>query len=353
MQEAASSAQSGSRQQAGAQGRRAAETLDPVPGMFQRQRQDVAQQWREETLAALDRTLAEVAGLAERERQALEQLRQGDGGPRARARLGAIEEGVRALINQVDDAGGRHALVSPQLAMALGFAGRQLQTARQELEQATPDPAAAAEAAGASLDALNVAAHSLVRSREQVAGAASGTGFQEAMEQLAQIAQQQGALNGQTSGMMDLMSLARAEALAQLRRLAAEQRALGQQLERVRAQGGPSATEELAREARDVARLLEQGRLDPRTLDRQQRLFRRLLDAGRTLRGEEEDPREERQSRSATPGQVRLPPDQLDPAARRGPAYRYPTWDELKGLTPAERQLVLDYFRRLNAPNER
>jgi len=37
-------------------------------------------------------------------------------------------------------------------------------------------------------------------------------------------------------------------------------------------------------------------------------------------------------------------------ATGSAPALRYPTWEELSRLTPDERRLVLDYFRRLNVP---
>lgn len=44
-------------------------------------------------------------------------------------------------------------------------------------------------------------------------------------------------------------------------------------------------------------------------------------------------------------------PGRLAPGATgRGPMLRYPTWQELADLTPEQRRLVLEYFRRLNAP---
>ena len=43
-------------------------------------------------------------------------------------------------------------------------------------------------------------------------------------------------------------------------------------------------------------------------MERQQRLFRRMLDAGRTLQGREEDEKKERQSTTATGDSIHLPP---------------------------------------------
>ncbi len=168
------------------------------------------------------------------------------------------------------------------------------------------------------------------------------------MEQLAQLAEQQGALSGETGGLLPLMPQGGEELLRQLQGLAQQQRSLANELERLDAGGQVSGTDELAREAEEVAEEMEAGRLDREVVERQEQLFRRLLDAGRTLRSDEEDDREERQSRTADPSNVRLPPA-TGPAAEPGPRFRYPTWEALRQLSPEERRMILDYFRRLNA----
>src|SRR5207237_1324000 len=164
-------------------------------------------------------------------------------------------------------------------------------------------------------------------------------------------ARDQQGLNGQGQGVLPLMGAGQA-VLEQLRALAARQRALAEQLERMQAQGISSAAGPLAQEARELARQLEAGRLDQRTIERQQRLYHRLLDAGRTLSNEEPDQNNERMSRAATGDSVHVPAALKPGATGAGPRLRYPTWDELQGLTPEERRLVLDYFRRLNAPQQ-
>ena len=111
--------------------------------------------------------------------------------------------------------------------------------------------------------------------------------------------------------------------------------------------GLPGRPEQLAPEARRLADRLESGHLDRATLERQQQLFRRLLDAGRSLQNDQEsDP--ERRSETARQQLVRVPAA----TTPREAALRYPppTWAQLKALTPAERAMVLDYFQRLNAP---
>src|SRR2546428_10861670 len=71
---------------------------------------------------------------------------------------------------------------------------------REQLEQGEPNTPAAAALAGEAVDALNAPALALARGRGQVAGARSGTGFAEAVEQLARPAQSQGGPEGRAQG---------------------------------------------------------------------------------------------------------------------------------------------------------
>src|SRR5207247_2034073 len=272
-------------------------------------RDSLASAWRQETLDALNRALAETAALARRQEEVAAALRDGAADAATRARQGAIEERTHAIEQEIGAAAGRHALVSPQLEAALGYAQNQMKLAREQLEQGDPNPATAAPFAEQALDALNATAHALVRTAQRVAGAQSGSGFQEAMEQLARMAQEQQGMNGDAQGLLPMMGPG-GDAMQRLRELAGRQRALAEQLER---------------------------------------LYRKLLDAGRSLQGEEPDEQKDRTSRSATAADsVHIPAALLPGATGTGPKVRYPTWDELTGLTPEQRRMVLEYFRRLN-----
>jgi len=350
MRAAAAAAGAGDSRGAAQLGVASAATLDSLATTLRDERDALAQAWREEALAALDRALAETATLAEQQADVADALHRGESGSALRRQQGALEDGVGAVERQVREAGGRNALVSPQLESALGYAQRQMREAREQLNQAQPNPAAAAALADEALDALNATAHAIARARGAVADAQSGSGFAEAVEELARLAAQQQGLAGEGQGMLPMMGRGGQAVLQQLRALAVRQRALAEQLEQLHATGASEASGALAAEARELARQLEAGRLDRRTVERQQRLYRRLLDAGRTLTGDEPDPDRERVSRTAQEATLRRPPPLAADAAGRGPRVRYPTWEELRGLTPDERRLVLEYYRRLNAP---
>jgi hypothetical protein len=349
MRQAAGSAQQGRRPQARQQGERAARQLEPLGDQLQQERQGMQQEWREEVTQAIDQALAETGRLAERQLEVQDALKAGeDPTPGLRAEQGAIEEGLQRLLDQVRQTAGKNALVSPQIGEALGSAQQQMQRTREAISSAASNPREAADQAGGAVDALNAAAYQLMRSRGEVSGAQSGSGLAEAMEQMAKLAQQQGGLGQQAAG---LLPMAGSGAIReQLRQLGARQRALAEQLQRMKGQGQIAGAGELGDEAEELARRLESGRLDRQVVERQERLFRRMLDAGRTLQGQEEDEQKERQSTTATDDSVRLPPALRARLQDDEQRLRVPTWDELQRLSPEERRLVVDYFRRLSEP---
>jgi hypothetical protein len=346
MKQAATASQRGQRQQARQKGEQAERALEPLSERLQQEREGMQQEWKQEVVAAIDQALAETSRLAERQLDVQEQLRNGrDVGGRLRAEQGAIEEGVQRLMDQMRKTAGKNALVSPEIGAALGAAQRQMQRTREAIASATPNSREGAEQAGGAVDALNATAYQLLRARGEVQGAGSGSGLAEALERMAELAKQQGGLGQQGAG---LLPLAGSGAIReQLRQLGARQRALAEELQKLKGGGDLPGAGELANEAKDLARRLEGGRIDRQIVERQERLFRRMLDAGRTLQGREEDEQKERQSTTATDDSVHLPPALRARLAGDDDRLRVPTWDELQQLSPEERRLVVDYFRRL------
>ena len=103
----------------------------------------------------------------------------------------------------------------------------------------------------------------------------------------------------------------------------------------------------LAREARQLAQALERQGADPSTINRQQQLYRRLLDAGRTLEQDERDESGKREARAGGSVAGTAPAD--GPASGKAATkFAVPSWADLRGLSPEERRLVIEYFRRLN-----
>lgn len=346
MRRAASESRAARSGEAQESGRRASGALQQASEMLERARDGMRDSWRAEVLSEMDRALVEVAELARREERLSERLLRGEAGPDVRGEQGAVREGVERVAERLRTAAGKNALVPPQLGNSLGLAQQQMDDALAAVQRAQPIPSDAAAAAGAAVDALNAAAYAIVRSRDDVAGSGSGSGLSEALERMARAAQEQGAMNGEAGGLLPMMQAGAGQLRQQLMALAARQEALAQELERIQAESDLSGVGELAEEASRLASELEGGRLDQNVLDRQEQLFRRLLDAGRSLESEELDQRRERVSETARiRDDVRTPTDAVRSDATR---YPYPTWDELRDLTPDERRMIAEYFRRLN-----
>ncbi len=349
MQEAADEAEKREVDKARQAGEEASQMLQPMSQQLKKQRDELRKAWKSEVLGKMDHALMETTSLARLQKELADRLRRGESGAELRGKQAALKEGMEKIIQRLQQAAGKNALISPEISTALGLARLRMKEALERLQQPAPDTKNAATIAGQAVTGLNSVAYSLLQAREDVQSAGTGSGFSEAVERLAQMAGTQSAIAGQSGSLLPQIQLGEGEALLQqMRMLAERQRAVAEELERLDAKGStPSGMRELSEEARRIARELEGGELNSRTVERQDKLFHRLLDAGRTLTGEEEDEDLERKSKTAR-GENLLVPSELEPGAVGAPRYRYPTWEELRELSPEERRLILDYFRRLN-----
>src|SRR5437660_891314 len=82
-------------------------------------------------------------------------FQRGEAAASLRQRQGAVEEGTQRVLDQLRDAAGKNALVSPQLGLNLAMAQDQMRRAREALEPATPNFREGAERSGSAVDALN------------------------------------------------------------------------------------------------------------------------------------------------------------------------------------------------------
>ncbi|MSR07686.1 MAG: hypothetical protein EXR93_11565 [Gemmatimonadetes bacterium] len=350
MRDAAQQAQKKEADKARGEGEEASQKLDPLSQQLRKSRDDMRAAWKAEVMGKMDASIAETSELAKQQQELAERMQKGDGGSDVRGQQAAVKEGMDKIVERLQSAAGKNALVSSEIATAMGYARQQMKQALEMLQQPVPNTRSAASIAGQAVTGLTSVAYSMLTAREDVQGAGSGSGFSEAVEKLANMAGTQSALAGKSGQLLPQMQQGdQGEAREQLRKAGAQQRRLADDLDRLDAEGQtPSGVEQMAEEARALAREMEAGQLNRRTVERQDRLYRRLLDAGRTLTGEEEDNKDERKSETAKDGNVLVPPKLKPGAAGAPPRFPYPTWEDLRQLSPEERRLILDYFRRLN-----
>lgn len=327
------------------QARDAAGEMDRAAQSMGEAREAQVREWKQELTSALDRGVQEMLQLARQERALEQQARSGQRSGDRKGSQSAVEQGVERASQRLGEAGKKSALLSPRAQRAVEDAKQKVTEATRSMSQPQPGGGQEATALNDAADALTRAAASLARDRERTNAASSASGFGEMLQQLQQAAQKQGQINSQAQSLLSMPGgTPSAQSLA--RSLARQQRGVAQQLEDAGDAAGGDKAAQFAQEARRLADALDGGRLDAGTLARQQQLFRRLLDAGRSLEKEDREDTGKREATSAKGDNTFTPVGGVQSKA----AVRFPPprWEELKALPADERRAILDYFRRLN-----
>ena len=310
-------------------------------------------EWKQEVTGELDRSVQEMLQLARQQEALANKAKQNPTDPTLRSEQSALAQGVQKASDRLNSQAKRSALVSPKSQKAVTDAEQKVAQAVKDASDQRSVSQASGTMADAA-DALRQAAASLTRDRERAGNSQSASGLPELLAQLQQLARQQGSLNGQMQSFLQnalqqqkqgQQMTPEGQALA--KDLARTQRDVARKLDDVGDADASGKAAELAREARQLAQSLEQGAADPTVLERQQRLFKRMLDAGRTLENDQKDESSRRESKPGNQDHPFVPPAG-NAAGKAALKYRVPEWNELRGLSNEERRLVIEYFRRLN-----
>jgi len=350
MQQAQQQADQGENQEAGETAEEAAEEMQDVAEELQEAQQEMAQQQMEQAQAALRQTADDALSLARRQTELREQMR-GASQERIsamRADEASLLQGVQNMADNLQMASQGGVQGQRELSAQMGMSMESIQKTIAAMENrrgATPSPTAQAEQTVGDLNQLALMA---IAGAEQMSQQGEGQSGEEVSEQLEQLAQQQAELMNQTSQVMP-MELGEQAMAEQMQEMAQGQESVADELGELADEPGAEESlgdlQQLADEAAAIAQQLAQGRLTPDMTQRQERLFHRLLDAGRSLEREEySDERESETPEAFERGQViPLTADQM--GALR---FQLPDASQLQNLSPAVRQLVIQYFDRLN-----
>jgi hypothetical protein len=331
----------------------ASQQMDQAAKDLQDAREQQVGEWKKELTEALDQSIQELLQMA-REEAALEEKARSAGRDQAktdplRGQQSAVQQGVEKTGEKLQKEGQKTSLLSGRAQRAMNEAMQKTQQATQQLNEQRGGQQSSS-ALGDAAEALNRAAAALARDRERANSANSATGFSEMIQQMQEMAKKQGNINAQAQGLMPIPGQGQMnpEAQATARMLARQQRNIANQLEEISDAAGGERAGELAKEARQLAEVLEQTRVDAQTVARQQQLFRRMLDAGRSLEKEEREDNDKREAKAAS-GDSRFDPGANSIRGKAGQKFGEPTWDELRGLSADERRAILEYFKRINA----
>jgi hypothetical protein len=359
MEDAAEQARQQDGEQAGASGEQAAGQMSSAARSLDEARGQRSEAGRQEAQAAVREATQDALRLAEREEALRQQMEAAGGGSgqgggeageelqRMQSEQVAVQQGLQQLGRNLSEASQSGGMLDREVAQALARAMLDLEHTLDGLQSGRGMPV---QEAGRAVESLNRLAMALLHADDQ-GRRSTDAQVAETLRRLTELAREQGALNAQTAALVPLEIEGRTQT-RQLEQLAEQQRGVARRVGEVSGLLGgredvTGRLDQLSAEAASIARALDGGRLEPEVRARQERLFHRLLDAGRSL--EREEYTDERAGQRAE-RQAVWSPDPLE-AALLDAALRYPGPNarELRELPAAYRRLVLEYFERLNA----
>lgn len=241
--------------------------------------------------------------------------------------------------------------LSPRVGKGFGQASAAMNDAVRQMEERSP--ASATKSAQQATAAINQSALELINSMNSLQSSGSASGFENYLQQLQKMAGQQQGINDETQ----MISLGQAGQQAALQRLAARQQQLRNSLEQLQNEISESTKQSgdlsgIAKDMDDVIKDLQENRVLRKTLERQQRILSRLLDAQKSLRTQ--DFKRERKSKTGEE-LVRESPDQLpaDLGERRSLLQENLEKALKEGYTREYEEIIRQYFELLSKESDR
>lgn len=351
MQQAQQQAQQGQSESASEEAQQAADEMQEAAQEMQQAMAEMAQQQMEKIQRAMMQTADDALSLARRQSELGERMEgvSQDQLAGMRAEQASMLQGVRNIAENLQLATEGAMGENRELSAQMGLAMESLQHTIEAMEGRRGGVPSATAQAEQAIGDLNQLALMAIANAEQMGQQGQGQGGEEVSEQLEQLAQQQSEIMNQSTQLMP-MQLGEQAMQEQMQQMSEGQQSVASDLGDLADEPGAEESlgdlQQLAQEAQAIAQeMVAEGRLTPEMIQRQERLFHRLLDAGRSLEREEfSEERESEQPDDFERGQVlSLTDDQMGILR-----YEVPDGAQLQRLSPAVRQLVLQYFERLN-----
>jgi hypothetical protein len=326
--------------------------LEQMRQAMNKMKEDFAFRKKNDVGKKIDAAIGDLLEIADAQEDLLDDQRSGPT-ERATTQQG-LEETTEGAANRIGELTKKTLFITPDVIQAIGRALSNQQNAvgRYSMEDLIGGLVSSKEAT----IALNQAASALLKARDAMNQSKSSTGFQEAMQMMQGLAGEQQQLNGQTLSLMPggqdgQSGRLSPDASGALSKMAAEQEAIRRGLEEAMqkmGQGGGTLGN-LGQTGEDMKKVVEDlrgGRLNQETVDRQQRILSRLLDAPRSV-----EKRDYSRRRTSRPGVdvVRSSPGALSPELLKA----RPTLAALLArggrdpVSPRYRALVDQYFQAI------
>lgn len=320
MSESASQCEGGNCQSASAMQKKTAERMRSVQKKMQAMKKKMSQEMKKQVERAFRKALDNLLSLSRQQEELKNRTSKlSPNSPQFRESMrqqAELSEQLQGAASDLMEMGKKSFAITPQMAQKFGDAFNRMNEALQSMQNR--DARSSGERMGGAMQALNEAAREIAQGMQKSSGSKSGSSM---MQQLQQMAQQQQNLNAQTQQIGQGQGQGRMtqQQMAAMQRLAQEQRGMQKSLEELDREAR-SSTEgqkmlgdlrKIAEEMQEVVRDLQQGEVNPETLQRQERILSRLLDASKSMR--ERDWEKKRRAETANEVSKRSP-GELDPS---------------------------------------
>jgi hypothetical protein len=351
MSQASSSMAGGNRSESEQHGETAQKNLAELAEMLHSARDQMMGEERRQIMEALTRAMNGLRNVSSKQEEVLGQIEIGEeeipSSELARMEM-VYKEALDRIAMDLFEVSKKSLFVSPMLGRAVLNIGSRLESVSDLL--AAGKRGKAAGDARASMGAMNEMITGLMDAMDQASSCSSPSGMCEAFEGLESMCASQMGINMGTQQLMsEGMQGLSMEARAQMARLAAEQEAVKDGIEGLAREFGDRGEilgrlDDLADEARRVIEDLKRQNVSQETLERQERILTRLLNAQKSMRRRDYSKR-----RKSEPGKAydTVSPSQLSLEDReellREMLYRK------RGYYPPEyEELIRAYFKALS-----
>ncbi len=270
----------------------------------------------------------------------------------------SVSENMNRVIKEIIDLSKETFFLSSNLSKSLGNSKGNMQSGLTALENRNKGKAGKHQKQ--AMASLNEAVMEMQNSMQSISQSKSGMGFEQFMKKMQQMAGQQGQLNEQGMNFMQgkgnsgKLSAAQQGALA---RMAAQQEALRKSLEQLNGEMSEQSDvlgdlDKIGEDMEKVVKELTAMKIDRKTIERQQKILSRMLDAQKSVRE-----REYSHQRKAEVGKdyTRKRPSKLMDATdeERARLKRELKQALEEGYSADYEKLIEEYFRQLNKELEK
>jgi hypothetical protein len=292
MQNATQQLQSGNMKGAQSSGQQISQNLQELVKTLQTAQSELSEEQKRQIEQALSRSSHDLLNLSKQQENLMQNTQEMDrnspGMNEAANNQQDLLSALSRVTNQLYELSQNTFFVTPEIGRALGKSISGMQDALRNLEERNSGQSTRNQ--GEAMSGLNEAVKEIRNSLQSLSSASSAIGFQEMMQRLMGLSNQQQGINQQTSQLGESPGEGglTMEEQAALGRLAAEQGAVKKSLEQLLKEAGNRSDllgdlAKVGEEMEEVVKELQQQNVSRSTINRQQRILSRLLDAQRSM----------------------------------------------------------------------